>query len=70
MPAEDSKAMVRRFFEEVINGSDLDRAREFVTQDYIEHQSLPGGRGAQGIEIAKRFLSMMRIAFPRLPVRD
>lgn len=45
MHTEDNKAVVRRFFEDVVNGSDLDRAGEFVTADYIEHQQLPGARG-------------------------
>jgi steroid delta-isomerase-like uncharacterized protein len=35
-----------------------------VTDDYIEHQQLPGAEGRQGIEIAKAFLCMMRVAFP------
>jgi predicted ester cyclase len=72
MHTSDNKAVARRFFEDVINGSDLDRAGEFVTADYIEHQHLPGAGGAQGIEIAKRFLSIMRTGFPdfRFEIED
>jgi hypothetical protein len=41
MPVEDNKAMVRRFFEEVINGSDLDRAGEFVTRTTSSTRASP-----------------------------
>jgi steroid delta-isomerase-like uncharacterized protein len=64
MPAEENKAVVRRFFEDVINRGNLQLAGEFVTAGYIEHQELPGAEGAQGIEVANRFLSLMRTAFP------
>src|SRR5258706_1891742 len=62
--SEENKAVVRRFFAEVINAGNLDRADELVTADYIEHQRLPGAEGRQGIAVAKAFLSMMRGAFP------
>src|SRR5260370_30068034 len=62
--SEENKAVVRRFFAEVINGGNLDRADELITSDYIEHQRLPGAEGRQGIAVAKAFLSMMRGAFP------
>jgi predicted ester cyclase len=62
--SDDNKALIRRFFEEVVNGGNTDRADEFVTANYVEHQPLPGAEGRQGIEVAKAFLSMMRDAFP------
>ena len=70
--SEENKIVVRRFFEEVINARRVDRADEFVTADYVEHQQLPGAEGRQGIEVAKAFLSMMRGAFPdyRFDVED
>jgi steroid delta-isomerase-like uncharacterized protein len=61
---DENKAVVRRFFAEVINAGNTDRAGEFVAADYVEHQQLPGAEGRQGIEIAKAFLAMMRGAFP------
>jgi predicted ester cyclase len=69
---EKNKTVVRRFFEEVINEGHLDRADEFVTVGYVEHQSLPGGEDRLGIEVAKGFLSLMREAFPdyRFDVED
>ncbi len=61
---DENKAVVRRFFAEVINAGNTDRAGEFVAADYVEHQQPPGAEGRQGIEIAKAFLAMMRGAFP------
>jgi steroid delta-isomerase-like uncharacterized protein len=68
----ENKAVVRRFFAEVVNAGNTDRADEFVAADYVEHQQLPGAEGRQGIEIAKAFLSMMRGAFPdyRFDIED
>ncbi len=42
---EENKAVVRRFFAEVINVGNTDRADEFFTTDYVEHQQLPGAAG-------------------------
>jgi hypothetical protein len=49
MHTEDNKAVVRRFFEDVINGSDLDRAGEFVTADYIELRPRSGLTSRRGV---------------------
>jgi steroid delta-isomerase-like uncharacterized protein len=70
--SERNKAVVRRFFDEVVNGGDLDGADEPVTGGYVEHQRLPGAEGRQGIAVAKAFLAMMRGAFPdyRFEVED
>ena len=69
---DENKDVVRRFFAEVINAPNPDRADAFVTVDYVEHQHLPGTEGRQGIEIARAFLSMMRSAFPdyRFDIED
>jgi predicted SnoaL-like aldol condensation-catalyzing enzyme len=47
MSVEDNKTVVRRFFDEVVNGRDLDSASEFVTSDYVEHQNPPAAEGAE-----------------------
>ncbi len=52
MPAEENKAVVRRFFEDVINGGNLQLPEELLTADYVQYQELPGAKGAQGIGIA------------------
>jgi steroid delta-isomerase-like uncharacterized protein len=49
MSSEDNKALVQRFFEEVFNEKRLDRADEFVAQDYLDHAAVPGqGPGLEG----------------------
>jgi len=49
MSSEDNKAIVRRFFEEVLNEKRLDRADELVAPDYLDHDAVPGqGPGLEG----------------------
>jgi predicted ester cyclase len=49
MSSENNKALVQRFFEEVFNEKQLDRADEFVAPDYLDHAAVPGqGPGLEG----------------------
>jgi steroid delta-isomerase-like uncharacterized protein len=49
MSSEENKAIVRRFFEEVLNEKRLDRADELVAPDYLDHDAVPGqGPGLEG----------------------
>ena len=61
MPAEDNKAAVRRFYEDVINGRDLDALEELLTPDGVDHTF-----GSQSAEQAKQFFGMVQQAFPDL----
>jgi steroid delta-isomerase-like uncharacterized protein len=63
MPAEDNKAAVRRFYEEVINGTNLQLIEEMLTPDAMDHTF-----GSQGVEASKQFFSMLQRAFPDLRV--
>jgi predicted ester cyclase len=66
MSAEANTAIVRRFFEEVVNGWNLAAADELVAHDFIEHGALPGlPPGRDGF---KQFLAMLADAFPDLHV--
>jgi predicted SnoaL-like aldol condensation-catalyzing enzyme len=49
--AEENKAIVRRFVEEVLNRGNLDAADELLAPDYIDH-SVPPGRyaGREGLK--------------------
>jgi steroid delta-isomerase-like uncharacterized protein len=61
MPVEDNRAAVRRFYEEVINGKNLDVIDELVTPDVVDHTF-----GSQGVEATKQFFRMLQQAFPDL----
>jgi steroid delta-isomerase-like uncharacterized protein len=63
MPAEDNKAAVRRFYEEVINGKNLENIDELMTSDAVDHTF-----GNQGLEATKQFFGMLYQAFPDLRV--
>jgi predicted ester cyclase len=62
--ATDLKALNRRFLEEVLNGGDLDRIDDMISEDVVEHIPVPGT--AQGREGAHQAIAMMRDAFPDL----
>jgi steroid delta-isomerase-like uncharacterized protein len=61
MPTEDNKAAVRRFYQEVINGRNLDALDELLTPDGVDHTF-----GSQNPEQAKQFFGMAHQAFPDL----
>jgi steroid delta-isomerase-like uncharacterized protein len=61
MPAEDNKQAVRRFYQEVINGRNLDALDELLTPDGVGHTF-----GSQNPEQAKQFFGMVHQAFPDL----
>jgi steroid delta-isomerase-like uncharacterized protein len=63
MPAEDNKAAVRRFYEEVINGRNPGTIDELQTADSVDHTF-----GSQGLEASKQFFGMLYLAFPDLRV--
>ena len=63
MPAEDNKAAVRRFYEEVINGRNSGTIDELLTADSVDHTF-----ASQGVEASKQFFAMLFQAFPDLRV--
>jgi len=65
MSVEDNKAMARRFYDEVINGGDLDVIDELVSEDFIDHGGYPGLPNT-GPAAPKAVFSMFRAAFPDL----
>lgn len=60
--SENSKVVIRRFLEEVINQGRLERADDLVVEDFVELDPFPGQR--QGREGLKELLGGMRVAFP------
>ena len=62
MSAADNRALIKRFYDEGWNANNLDVYDELVTEDFVDHQAIPGlppGReGFKGLNV------MFRSAFP------
>lgn len=65
MAVEGNRALIRRVFEEVLNGGKLEALEEIISPDYVEHSALPG-QEAGGPEGVKQRLTVFREAFPNL----
>ena len=61
MPVEDNKQAARRFYQEVINGRNLDAMDELLISDGVDHTF-----GSRNAEQAKQFFGMVQQAFPDL----
>ena len=55
MSTEESKALMRRIWKEVLNERNLEHANELVTDDYVYHG--PGGHELKGPEGFRRFMA-------------
>jgi steroid delta-isomerase-like uncharacterized protein len=66
---EENKSVVRRYYEAVLNGGEVQALDEMVVPDYEEHDPVPGqGTGRDGIKDRVRIL---REAFdPRFTIED
>jgi steroid delta-isomerase-like uncharacterized protein len=63
MSAEEHKAIIRRFYEEVWNRGNLDVADEIFTDDYVRHDLRPG-TAPPGPAGQKAVAGLFRAAFP------
>ena len=64
--AEDLKAFVKRFNDEVLSKGNLDVIDELVADDFVEHQEMPGlPTGKDGL---REFTTTFRTAFPDFTV--
>jgi steroid delta-isomerase-like uncharacterized protein len=61
MTTAENKAQVRRYYEAVLNGGNIDLLEEIAIPDYYEHDPLPGQ--ADGLEGLKQRVGMLRSAF-------
>ncbi len=61
---EANKALVRRFYDEVVGQGKLELIDEFMASDFVEHEEFPGL--AAGRAGAKEFFAQFREAFPDL----
>ena len=66
MSTEENKALVRRFYDDVINKHNVDAVDNFIATDAIDHSAPPGS--ASGLEGAKQQMSMFFSAFPDIRV--
>jgi predicted ester cyclase len=64
MPAEENKALMRRFIATVINSGDLDALDDLVAEDYVEHTAPPGVPPDREGLLGR--LAMLHEAFPDL----
>jgi steroid delta-isomerase-like uncharacterized protein len=56
-----NKAVMRRFYDEVVNEGKLEVIDEIVSPDLIDHDETPGSGGREGF---REFVAMFRLAFP------
>jgi len=62
MSAADNRALIKRFYDEGWNANNLDVYDELVTEDFVDHQAIPGlPPGREGF---KGLNAMFRSAFP------
>jgi steroid delta-isomerase-like uncharacterized protein len=68
MSADRNRVTVRRFFEEMLSGHDLEVAGELFTEDFVDHDpDDPGGR-LSGVAGAKEEVGLYIAAFPDMRV--
>lgn len=64
MSLSRNKAIIRRFWEDILNSRNWDLVDELVANDYVFHGS--AGKEVRGREGLKQFLQMFVSAFPDL----
>ncbi len=62
MSAEENKALVRRYVEEVVNRRSLDVLDEIFAADFVQYGGEPDQ--VSGVEDLKQFFVMLRSGFP------
>ena len=62
MSLDHNKAVVRRLFDELVNGYDLHVVDEIIAPDIVLHDPVFGTAG--GIDMFKQLLGVFRTAFP------
>ena len=64
--SEQNKALMRRFYDEVVNQGKVELVDELVSSDFRENEAIPGLAG--GREGVKQLFTMFRNAFPDLRI--
>ena len=62
---DHNKAQMRRLYEDVVNGGNVDLIDDLLAPDFVEHDQFPGlsGEGREGV---REFYALLRRAFPDL----
>jgi steroid delta-isomerase-like uncharacterized protein len=60
--SDDSKAMMQRFYDEVVNAGNLNLIDELLADDFVEHEEFPGIPPTR--EGVKQFFALLKTAFP------
>ena len=69
MTVEDDKAVVRRYYDEVLNAGDVPLLEELAISGYREHDPLPGQTG--GLDGLRQRVEMLQGAFhPHFTLED
>ncbi|WP_171042491.1 ester cyclase [Sinomonas gamaensis] len=69
MSAEASRSLVRRLYDEVLNGRSLEVIDQIAVEDYIENDPMPGqGEGRSGLR--DRVSMLVTALEPRFTVED
>jgi steroid delta-isomerase-like uncharacterized protein len=63
MTAQDTKTLVHRWVDEVLNPGDLDRADDLVALDFLDHDVAPG-QTLTGLAGFKQGAAQVRAQFP------
>jgi steroid delta-isomerase-like uncharacterized protein len=69
MTLEQNKAVVRRYYDEVLNGRDVDVVDELATEDFVEHDPLPG-HGNGRAYLKERATALIAAFSPSFSIED
>lgn len=63
---DSNEVQMRRIYDEVVTGGNIDLLDELMAEDYVEHEELPGF--APNRTGAKQFFAALRQAFPDVTI--
>jgi len=69
MSIEESKALVRRYYQDVLNGRRLDVLEQLAVVDYAEHDPLPGQQDGRA-GLAQRVRLLVEAFAPYFEIED
>ena len=64
--SEENKRRYREFVDQVISNGNMDGVDEFIAEDFVEHDPVPGMEALSGREAMKQMIGMFRAACPDL----